>query len=85
MKLISLKYHFKNAIMDIQAKKLNLIQWLIQLNDERLLNKIEALQTEDLDFWNELSEQQRQEIKKGIAELDAGLKHDYKEVISKHR
>lgn len=32
--------------MDIQTKKLDLIQWLIQLNDERLLKKIEALQAE---------------------------------------
>jgi hypothetical protein len=71
--------------MDIQAKKLDLIQWLIQLNDERLLMKIEALQAEDLDFWNELSEYQRQEIKKGIAELDAGQRHDYEQVVSKYR
>lgn len=71
--------------MDIHAKKLDLIQWLIQLNDERLLKKIEALQTEDNDFWNALSEQQKQEIKKGIAELDAGQKHEYEHVISKFR
>jgi len=71
--------------MDIQTKKLNLIQWFIQLNDERLLMKIEALQAEDLDFWNDLSEYQRQEIKKGIAELDAGQKHDYEQVVSKSR
>ena len=71
--------------MDIPAKKLNIIHWLINLKDERLLKKIEALQAEDLDFWNELSEQERQEIKKGIAELDEGHKHDYKQVMSKYR
>lgn len=71
--------------MDIQAKKLHLIQWLIQLNDEHLLRKIEALQSEDIDFWNELSEQQKQEIRNGIAELDAGQKHEYEQVISKYR
>lgn len=71
--------------MDIQAKKLDLIQWIIKLNDEHLLKKIQALQAEDIDFWNELSEQQKQEIKKGIAELDAGQKHEYEQVISKYR
>ena len=71
--------------MDIQAKKLDLIRWVLQLNDERLLNKIEALQTEDLDFWNELSDPQRKEIVKAIGELDAGKKHDYEEVIAKYR
>lgn len=71
--------------MDIQAKKLDLIQWLIQLKDERLLRKIEALQAEDKDFWNELSEDQRQEIKKGIAELEADQKHDYEQIVSRYR
>ncbi len=71
--------------MDIQAKKLELIKWLIQLNDESLLKKIEALQVEDIDFWNELSEQQKQDVKKGIAELDAGQRYEYEQVISKYR
>lgn len=70
--------------MDIQTKKLDLIQWLIQLNDEHLLNKIQALQAEDVDFWNELSEPQRQEIKKGLAELETGQKHDYESVVAKY-
>ncbi len=71
--------------MDIQTKKLDLIQWLVQLNDEQLLNKIQALQKEDTDFWNELSEPQRQEIKKGLAELETGQKHDYESVVAKYR
>ena len=71
--------------MDIQAKKLDLIQWLIQLNDERLLKKVEALKAEDNDFWNELSDDQRKEITKGSAQLDAGEKHEYMNVMSKHR
>lgn len=71
--------------MDIQAKKLDLIQWLIQLKDESLLKKVEALQAEDTDFWSALSEDQKEEIKKGLAELDAGQKHDYEQVIFKYR
>ena len=71
--------------MDISAKKLDLIQWVIQLNDEHLLNKIQALQAEDVDFWNELSEPQRQEIKKGLAELETGQKHDYESIVAKYR
>ena len=71
--------------MDFSAKKLDLIQWLVQLNDEHLLNKIQALQKEDTDFWNELSEPQRQEIKNGLAELEAGQKHDYESVVAKYR
>lgn len=71
--------------MDIQAKKLDLIQWLIQLNDEVLLRKIEALQAEDVDFWDTLTEQQKEEIKKGIAELESGHKYSYDQVMSNYR
>ena len=71
--------------MDIQAKKLDLIQCLIQLKDESLLKKIEALQAEDTDFWSALTVDQKEEIKKGITELEAGQKHEYEQVISKYR
>ncbi len=71
--------------MDIQAKKLNLIQWLIQLKDESLLKKIEALQAEDTDFCSALNEDQKEEIKKGLAEINTGQKHNYEQVISKYR
>lgn len=71
--------------MDIQAKKLRLFQWLAGITDERLLNKVEALRKEDVDFWDELTERQQQEIKQGIDELDAGKKHDYQQVMSHHR
>ncbi len=71
--------------MDTTARKLDIIQWLIQLNDEKILSKIQALQEEDIDFWNELSEPQRLEIKKGLAELDAGQTHDYESIVAKYR
>lgn len=70
--------------MDISATKLDLIQWLIQLNDEKIINKIQALQAEDSDFWNELSEPLKLEIKKGLLELEAGQKHDYESIVAKY-
>jgi hypothetical protein len=50
--------------MDIETKKLNLIQWLAQLNNEQLLKKVEAIQAEDIDFWDELSEPQRKKLRR---------------------
>jgi hypothetical protein len=38
-----------------------------------------------VDFWDELTQQQQKEIKQGIKELDAGKKHDYQQVMSRHR
>jgi hypothetical protein len=64
--------------VDIQSRKLSLIQWLAGLTDEHLLKKVEAISKEDVDFWDELTEQQQLEIKQGINELDAGKKHVYR-------
>lgn len=41
--------------MDIQARKLNLIQWLVNLTDETVLQELENLHQKDVDFWEELS------------------------------
>lgn len=71
--------------MDTSTRKLDLIRGLIQLSDEKILSKIKALQEENTDFWNELNEPQRQEIKKSLAELEAGQRHDYESVVARHR
>lgn len=46
--------------MDIQAEKLQLIQAIIQIDDQKLLHAVKSmleygLQKEDVDFWNDLS------------------------------
>lgn len=70
--------------MDIHAKKLSLIEWLLKLQDEETIKKLENLRT-GTDFWDELSEVEKKEINEGIAELDEGKKHDYESIVSKHR
>lgn len=71
--------------IDMQAKKLTLIQWLINLDDERMIEKVEALSKEGTDFWNELTEEQKAEIRQGVQELDSGQKYDYEQVMLRHR
>ncbi len=70
--------------MDIQAKKLVLIEWLLKLQDERLLNKIEKLK-EQSDFWDELTPEEQVRIESGIEDLDAGRKTPYESIIAAHR
>lgn len=70
--------------MDIQAKKLDLIAWLLRLQDKEILKKIEILRS-GTDFWDELTEEEKKELDSGIAELDAGKKYSYKEIITSHR
>ncbi|TVR37766.1 MAG: hypothetical protein EA392_11785 [Cryomorphaceae bacterium] len=70
--------------MDISAKKLVLIEWLLKLQDERLLGKIEKIK-EQSDFWNELTADEQAKIEDGIKDLDAGRKTPYESIIAAHR
>jgi hypothetical protein len=70
--------------MDISAKKLVLIEWLLKLQDERLLGKIEKLKDQS-DFWNELTAEEQAKIEDGIKDLDAGRKTPYESIIAGHR
>lgn len=72
--------------MDIQAEKYFLIEYITQIKDMALVEKLKQfVKANGIDFWNELSENQKQEIKRGIDELDRGEKFDYDEVMSRHR
>lgn len=69
--------------MDIQATKLDLIQWLIQLRDEKLIAKIQNLRNEQTDWWDEISEEERQAIEEGLAQADRGELVPHEEVRKK--
>ncbi len=72
--------------MNIQARKLNIIQYLSQTTNASVVDLIERIiKKEDADFWNELSASEKKEILAGIDELDKGEKVDYLKFMSKHR
>jgi len=64
--------------MNLQAKKLNLIEWLLKLQDETILDKIELLKKHSVDHWDDLTDEQKAEIDSSINELDAneGILHE---------
>lgn len=62
-----------NIDLDIQAKKLELIQWLSTLEDNAILEKIMALRKQDnKDWWDSISEAEQKAIEEGIKDADAG-------------
>ena len=62
-----------NIELNIQKKKLELIQWLSTLEDSNLIEKImELRKRESKDWWNSISENEKQAIEKGIEDADAG-------------
>ena len=63
-----------NTDLQIQNKKLELIQWLSTIEDLNFLDKISDMISRERkkDWWDEISEAEKQSIEKGIAQAEAG-------------
>ena len=63
-----------NTDLQIQNKKLELIQWLSTIEDLNFLDKISDMISRERkkDWSDEISEAEKQSIEKGIAQADAG-------------
>lgn len=59
--------------MDIQAEKISLAQLLLQTEDESIIKKVKAIfKKEQKDWWDELSDDQKNEIEEADREIDRG-------------
>lgn len=59
--------------INLQDKKIELIQWLSTLNDKSLIDKLMKLrEKERTDWWNEIASQEKSSIEKGIQDADDG-------------
>lgn len=63
-----------NTDLQIQNKKLELIQWLSTIEDLNILDKISDMISRERkkDWWDYISEAEKRSIEKGIAQADAG-------------
>jgi hypothetical protein len=72
------------GMMDLQIKKYNLIQWLINSDDEGLIETLESIRLSDQegtkDWWNELSEEQCRGLENGMESLKNGNSFSHEEV-----
>ncbi len=59
--------------IDIRNAKIELIQWLTTLEDSSLIQKIIDLRkNETIDFWNNLNDDEKKSIDKGILDAEKG-------------
>jgi len=57
----------------MQNKKLELIQWLSTLEDSSIIEKIiELRKSENKDWWNSISEDEKQSIERGLEDAESG-------------
>lgn len=70
--------------MDLQTTKLKLLKTIMEIESLEFIEKVAAfVNSEQKDFWDELSLSEQLDIKKGIADLDAGKRVSYEEILKK--
>jgi len=70
--------------MTLDARKINLINWLSQLHDEKTVARLEEFQSQQ-DWWLTISDEERSEIKEGILQADRGEVKSNEEVFEKYQ
>ena len=70
--------------MDINLEKQRLIKWIDELKDERVISILLELKGKNIDWWDELTPQERNAIQRGIEQADAGMVTDNGAVLKKY-
>ncbi len=58
--------------MSLEARKLNLINWISSIQEENTLSEVEKIQKENLDWWDKVSRKDKKAIEEGLDQLDRG-------------
>ncbi|CAN5124843.1 hypothetical protein BH23BAC2_BH23BAC2_24090 [soil metagenome] len=70
--------------MDIRTTKLELIKTILENENTEFIQKVaDFVRKEKIDFWDELSLSEQNEIKKGIDELNNGKRVSYESFLKK--
>jgi len=72
--LINLLKYCRMSTAEIEQTKSNLIAWIEQLSDSYMLTALDSLRnsTTDGDWWETLSDTEKQHINEGIADEENG-------------
>jgi len=85
--LVLVSVYLKELVMNIQTEKLKLIEWLAGLTDETLVEKIRFLkemQPTQVDWWEEISEAEKEAINQGLADAQSGKVTAHEEVRKRY-
>ena len=58
--------------MNLNSRKSNLVNWISNLNDENVVSRLEYIQKEGNNWWDNIAEVDKKAIDEGIAQLDRG-------------
>jgi predicted metal-dependent RNase len=73
--------------MNIQAEKIEIMKLILETDNPSILESIKGLfnRNKTVDFWETLSQDQKDDIVQGINEIENGEVVDYDNFMKKHR
>jgi len=71
----------KERDLNMEKEKLEIIKWVSNLKDESAIEKLRKLRKnpKKLDWWKEVSEEEKTAIDKGLEDIKAGTVKPHKE------
>jgi len=73
--------------MRLEAIKLELIEWLAKLEDNDTINYLKIVKDSKIsknDWWDDLTEEQKQGIQRGLKDIEEGRVVTHEEVKKKY-
>jgi predicted transcriptional regulator len=66
---------------DVEKEKLEIIKWVTSLKDAESIEKLRMLRKspKKLDWWNEITDEEKAAIEKGLEDIKAGRVKPHKE------
>lgn len=58
--------------MNLDTRKINLINWISSVQETDIIDEIEKIQKEKTDWWDILSKEDKQALEEGLEQLDKG-------------
>ena len=67
--------------MSLEKEKLEIIKWVTTINDDTSIEKLKMLRDNprNLDWWDEITNEEKNAIDKGLADIKAGRVKPHKE------
>lgn len=71
----------KMGNLNIEKEKLEIIRWVTSLKDDSAIEQLNVLRKnpKKLDWWNEISDEEKNAIDKGLEDIKAGRVKPHKE------
>jgi hypothetical protein len=73
--------------MEHDAIKLELIEWLTKLNDDDTLDFLKIIKEsrkDNQDWWDDLTNEQKKGIERGLRDIDLGKATPHSEIANKY-